>query len=194
MRISAKADYAVRAMVELGRSAPSEASPIKREALGARPGDPRDLPRQHPLRAPPARPGPRPPGQRRRLLARPARRDAISVADVIRAVEGPLASVRGESPDELDDGRGAEGMWIALRTNIREALEAVSVADLVAGELPEDVALDRRPLRAPGDRRHPPSVSRDPARRAASPRAARRRAGGTSRRGRSRSSRSGRRT
>ena len=84
-------------------------------------------------------------------LARPGA--GISVADVIRAVEGPLATVRGESPDELDDGEELKQMWIALRTNIREVLEAVSVADLVSGELPRGRPRDRRPLRAPGDRR-----------------------------------------
>ena len=58
---------------------------------------------------------------------------------MIRAVEGPLATVRGESPDELEEGEELKRMWIALRTNIREVLEAVSIADLVAGELPADV-------------------------------------------------------
>jgi Rrf2 family protein len=57
----------------------------------------------------------------------------ISVADIIRAVEGPLASVRGEAADELAYEGTAEPLrdvWIALRTSVRDVLENVSVADL----------------------------------------------------------------
>jgi DNA-binding IscR family transcriptional regulator len=65
------------------------------------------------------------------------------VADIIRAVEGPLAAVRGERPEKLDYGRSAEPLqqvWIALRGNVRAVLERVSLADLVSGELPPSVA------------------------------------------------------
>jgi len=80
-------------------------------------------------------------------LARPARE--ISVADVIRALEGPLAVVRGEAPESLSYVGTAEPLqdvWIALRTNIRAVLEGVTLADLAAGHLPRRVAtLAREP-------------------------------------------------
>ncbi len=74
-------------------------------------------------------------------LARPA--DAISVADVIRAVEGPLADVRGLRPDELDypaDLRALQEMWVALRANVRAVLEVTTIADLCSGRLNPTVA------------------------------------------------------
>jgi Rrf2 family protein len=73
-------------------------------------------------------------------LAKPA--DSISVADIIRGVEGPLATVRGEPADELDyadDAKPLQEVWIALRANIREILETVTLADVVKGELPGPV-------------------------------------------------------
>jgi Rrf2 family protein len=68
--------------------------------------------------------------------------DDVTIAEIIRAVEGPLASVRGEPPDELEFSGRAEPLqevWIALRANIREILESVTLADVVADELPEPV-------------------------------------------------------
>ncbi|MQY17783.1 RrF2 family transcriptional regulator [Nocardia macrotermitis] len=73
-------------------------------------------------------------------LARPAER--ISIADVIRAVEGPLASVRGQRPEDVRYSGVAEPLqqvWIALRVNIRAVLEEVSIAQIATGELPEFV-------------------------------------------------------
>ena len=73
-------------------------------------------------------------------LARPA--DDVTVAEVIRAVEGPLASVRGESPEDLSYENGAEPLqqvWLALRSNVRQVLESVTLADLVSGDLPQPV-------------------------------------------------------
>ncbi len=61
------------------------------------------------------------------------------MADVIRAVEGPLASVRGQRPEDVRYPGAAESLqhvWIALRVNIRAVLERVSIAQLAAGELP----------------------------------------------------------
>src|SRR5689334_18104703 len=75
------------------------------------------------------------------LLARPA--DEISIADVIRAVEGPLANVRGLSPDQLDypgAGEKLRDVWVALRASVRNVLEQVSLADVARGELPPHVA------------------------------------------------------
>ncbi|MBY8856006.1 Rrf2 family transcriptional regulator [Nocardia sp. CA2R105] len=73
-------------------------------------------------------------------LARPAER--ISIADVIRAVEGPLASVRGRRPEDVRYSGVAEPLqqvWIALRVNIRAVLEEVSIAQIATGQLPEFV-------------------------------------------------------
>lgn len=74
-------------------------------------------------------------------LARPA--DEITIADVIRALDGPLASVRGLRPHELVS-EGADptiiDMWIAVRAALRNVLERVTVAHLAAGTLPPDIA------------------------------------------------------
>jgi Rrf2 family protein len=73
-------------------------------------------------------------------LGRPA--DDITIADVIRAVEGPLATVRGDRPDSLGyrgDAVPLQQVWVALRANIRQILETVTLADVVADELPEPV-------------------------------------------------------
>lgn len=73
-------------------------------------------------------------------LARPAAE--ISVADVIRAVDGPLASVRSESPDELAYSGSAaplRDVWLALRVNMRAVLDRVSLADLAESRLPDEV-------------------------------------------------------
>jgi Rrf2 family protein len=70
-------------------------------------------------------------------LAQPP--DEVTIADVIRAVEGPLASVRGESPESLRYSGSAEPLgklWVAVRANLREVLETVTVGDIAAGELP----------------------------------------------------------
>ena len=75
-----------------------------------------------------------------RLAKSPAE---VSVADVIRAVEGPLASVRGDGPECLEYEGSAEPLqrvWIALRGNVRAVLETVSLEDLVSGKLPRSVA------------------------------------------------------
>jgi Rrf2 family protein len=74
-------------------------------------------------------------------LARPAA--SISVADVIRVLEGPIASVRGLRPHELPDQGVAEPfvtLWIALRASMRSVLEHVTIADLASGKLPAKVA------------------------------------------------------
>jgi Rrf2 family protein len=74
------------------------------------------------------------------LLARPG--EEISIADVIRAVEGPLANVRGLSPDQLDyEGSAAKlrEVWVALRASVRNVLEQVTLADVARGELPPHV-------------------------------------------------------
>jgi Rrf2 family protein len=66
----------------------------------------------------------------------------IPLADVIRAVEGPLANVRGVRPEELDypgPARALRDVFVALRANIRAVLEEVTLADVAADELPDPV-------------------------------------------------------
>ena len=75
--------------------------------------------------------------------------DSIYVGEVIRAVDGPLASVRGEAPEELDYDGAAEHLqtvWIAVRASIRSVVDELTLADVVAGRLPTRL---RRLLDAP---------------------------------------------
>jgi Rrf2 family protein len=68
----------------------------------------------------------------------------ISVAEVLRAVEGPLAAVQGARPEGLHyQGAAARlpEVWVALRANLRAVLERVTLADLAAGTLPASVAV-----------------------------------------------------
>jgi Rrf2 family protein len=80
-------------------------------------------------------------------LARPA--SEITLADVIRAVEGPLANIQDSAPEDTDYPGHAEQLkevWIAVRANLRAVLENVTLADITAGELPREVeALTRDP-------------------------------------------------
>jgi DNA-binding IscR family transcriptional regulator len=67
----------------------------------------------------------------------------VTVADIMRAVDGPLASVQGARPESMTYHGSAERLkevWIALRASLRTVLEAVTLADLVSGELPPVVA------------------------------------------------------
>ena len=73
-------------------------------------------------------------------LARPA--DEITIADVVRAVEGPLAHVRGEPPETVHYPGPAEALeqvWIAVRANLRAVVEHVTVADVASGALPDKI-------------------------------------------------------
>jgi Rrf2 family protein len=130
--VSAKADYAVRAMIELDAAGASETSPAKGEQLAVAQKIPTNFLerilaelRVHGLVH--SRRG----SDGGYWLAKDATR--ITVADIIRAVEGPLASVRGESPDELAYAGTAEplqAVWVSLRASVRDVLENVSLADL----------------------------------------------------------------
>jgi Rrf2 family protein len=145
VRVSAKADYAVRAAVEL---AASEGRPVKGEQVSRAQGIPvnflenilLDL-KQAGLVA--SRRGP----EGGYWLERPP--DEITIADVMRAAEGPLASVRGERPESVAFEGAAEpvqDVWIALRASVRSVLEGVTLADVVQGRLPGSVtALARDP-------------------------------------------------
>lgn len=82
------------------------------------------------------------------LLARPA--DSITIADIIRVVDGPLAAVRSQPPEDADypdPAAALRDVWVALRSSMRQVLEATTVADVVTGRLPEDV---QRLLERPG--------------------------------------------
>jgi Rrf2 family protein len=74
------------------------------------------------------------------MLARPP--DEITLADVIRAVDGPLANIGGQRPDQLEYEGTAAGMkdvWIAVRSSLRSVLEHTTLADVAGGELPAAV-------------------------------------------------------
>lgn len=138
MRVTAKVDYALRAALEL---AAAGEGPVKGERIAQA----QDIPlkflenillelRHHGL------------VQSQRgaeggyWLSRPA--EEITLAEVIRAVEGPLANVRGERPESVEYMGAAAALqevWIAVRANLRGVLDAVTLADVASGRLPEAV-------------------------------------------------------
>ncbi len=147
MRITAKADYAVRAAVELA-AAEKTGKPVKGEYPGpARRGFRRTSSRtSSPSCAGPGSSAPAAGADGGYQLARPA--DDITVADVLRAVEGPLAAVQGIRPDQLAYGGAAERLpevWVALRASLRDVLEHVTLADIARGKLPAVVKERTRP-------------------------------------------------
>ena len=131
MRVSAKADYAIRAMIELAGSGDG---PLKAERIAQAQSIPLkflenimvDLRRAGLVRSQRGTEG----GY---WLARPA--DTITLADVIRAVEGPLADVRGRGAEELPEGP-LRDVWVAVRASLRSVLEGVTLADVASGSLP----------------------------------------------------------
>jgi Rrf2 family protein len=138
MRVSAKTDYAVRAAVELA-SAPD--GPVKGERLAEAQDIPLqflehillDLKRSGIVRA-------RRGAKGGYWLARPA--DGVTLAEVIRAVEGPIANVQSAPPESISYRGSAshlQPVWIAVRASLRGVLENVTLADLASGELPEEV-------------------------------------------------------
>jgi Rrf2 family protein len=139
VRISAKADYAIRAVVELASL--SDSSPAKGEQLAGAQGIPlrfllnilQDLKRAGIVDSHRGSEG----GYR---LARPP--DSLPLADIIRAVEGPLAQVGDARPEDLHYPGPAEPLgevWIAVRANLRAVLELVTIADVTGGSLPKTV-------------------------------------------------------
>ena len=146
MRVTARADYAVRAAVELVGA--SSAAPRKAESVAVAQGIPLSFLENilNQLKSAGVVRSQRGPDGGWWLL-RPARE--LTVADVIRAVEGPLATVRGERPEHLSyEGSAAslQDVWIALRANIRGVLEHVTLEDIASGKLPRPVvALARSP-------------------------------------------------
>ena len=140
MRISAKVDYAVRAALELASS--PDGKPIK----GTKLAEAQEIPLQfleHILL-----------DLKRAGLIRTKRGArggywladdpaTVSVADVIRAVEGPLANIQDLPPEETNYVGAAERLrdvWIAVRQNLRVVLENVNLEELASGKLPAAVS------------------------------------------------------
>jgi Rrf2 family protein len=138
VQVSAKADYAVRALIEL---AVQGGGPVKGERLAAA----QDIPpkflesilaqlRQHGILI--SRRG----AEGGYWLARPP--DQINLAQIIRATDGPLASVRGQRPETVCYQGAAKRLsevWIAVRASLRAVLEVVTIADLVEGTMPPEI-------------------------------------------------------
>jgi Rrf2 family protein len=145
MHVTAKADYAVRAAVELAGS--SQGAPYKVDRIARAQGIPvsflENILTQ--LRSSGIVRSQRGP-EGGYWLARPA--DEVSLADVIRAVEGPLVGVRGLRPEEVSYDGSAESLqqvWLALRANLRKVLEHITLEDVASGKLPSGiVALTRQ--------------------------------------------------
>jgi Rrf2 family protein len=138
VRVTAKADYAVRAVAEL---AVADTEFVKADDVARAQDIPRhfldniltDLRRAGLVATQRGAEG----GSR---LARDAR--DITIADVMRATEGPLAAVRDIRPEQLVYDGAADGLprvWVAVRASLRAVLEKVTIADLVADRLPRSV-------------------------------------------------------
>ena len=139
MRVSAKADYAIRAMVELAAAGDG---PVKGDRIAQAQEIPINFLENILVAL-------RHAGLVRSQrgvdggywLARPAAE--INLAQVIRAVDGPLANVRGQRSEELEFvGASAplRDVWVAVRASLRGVLESVTLADVASGELPPEVA------------------------------------------------------
>jgi Rrf2 family protein len=147
VRVSARADYAIRALVEL--AAAGQGTSVRGDVIAKAQAIPTkylenllaDLRRARIVVSQRGVNG----GYR---LARPA--TTITLADVIRAIDGPLAGVRDEAPEDVAYPGVAASLrevWVALRASMRTVLEAVTLADVAAGRLPATV---RRRLKDPG--------------------------------------------
>ncbi|HEY7933492.1 MAG TPA: Rrf2 family transcriptional regulator [Solirubrobacteraceae bacterium] len=139
MRVTAKADYAVRAAIELADG--SRDSPRKVDEVAQAQGIPLSfleniLTQLRSAGIVRSQRGP----EGGYWLAQPA--DQVTLAQVIRAVEGPLVGVRGQRPEEVEyegSAKALQQVWVALRANLRMVLERVTVADVASGELPAKV-------------------------------------------------------
>jgi Rrf2 family protein len=141
VRLNARVDYALRAAVELAAALGSAARPVTAERLASA----QDIPPKFlesilvQLRRGGIVNSQRGPDGGY-WLAKAA--DEISLADIIRIIDGPLANIRGHRPEALGY-RGAaaalQDVWIALRASEREILDSVTIADVAAGTLPKRV-------------------------------------------------------
>jgi Rrf2 family protein len=140
VRVSAKTDYAIRAALELAAAADNE-KPLKGERISTAQAIPlrfleNILMQLRHAGLVESRRG----AEGGYRLARPA--TEVTLADVIRAIDGPLAGVGGARPETL----GFEGVaapmrdvWIAVRASLRNVLERVTLAEVIAGDLPVHV-------------------------------------------------------
>jgi Rrf2 family protein len=139
VRVSAKTDYALRAATEI--AAAGGDSPVKGDAIARAQGIPlrfleNILTELRHAGIVDSRRG----ADGGYLLARPP--EEIALADVIRAVDGPLANVGGKRPEQLEYSGTAEPfqeVWVAVRAGLRTVLERVTLADVTARELPGHV-------------------------------------------------------
>jgi Rrf2 family protein len=139
VRVSAKTDYAIRAALEL--AAAEDEKPVKGERIATAQAIPlrfleNILMQLRHAGLVESRRG----AEGGYRLARPAAE--VTLADVIRAIDGPLAGVSGARPETLGFTGVAEPMrevWIAVRAALRGVLERVTLADVVSGTLPEHV-------------------------------------------------------
>jgi Rrf2 family protein len=142
MHVSAKADYGMRALMELAAAA--EANPgqlVKGEAIATA----QDIPLKflegilRQLRQAGIVTSQRGAEGGYRLDRRP---EEVSIADVVRALDGPLAAVRGQRPEDLEYHGASEHLrevWIAVRVSMRQVLEHITLADVASGALPQQV-------------------------------------------------------
>ena len=145
MRITAKADYAVRAVAEL--AAAGDRFVASREISTAQ-GIPQAFLRGilHDLTLAGIVESRRGTEGGHRLARAPAE---LTVAEVIRAIDGPIAGVAGHAPEDISPVGAAEVLpevWVATRTALREVLETVTFAHVVSKRLPASV---RRRAAAP---------------------------------------------
>jgi Rrf2 family protein len=138
VRVSARADYAIRALLELAAAGDD---PVRADAIAQAQAIPSkflenllvDLRRSRLVVSQRGRSG----GYR---LARPAAK--VTLADVIRAIDGPLAGVRDDAPEDVSYPGAAASLrevWVALRASMRSVLESTTLADVATGELPKRV-------------------------------------------------------
>ncbi|HEX6873402.1 MAG TPA: Rrf2 family transcriptional regulator [Micromonosporaceae bacterium] len=141
MRLNARVDYALRAVVELAHHGGDATRPVTAERLATAQEIPPKFLESILLQLRRAgivqsQRGP----EGGYWLARPAKE--ISLADVIRIIDGPLAYVRGQRPEDVGypgPAAALQEVWIALRASEREILELVTIADVAAGRLPKRV-------------------------------------------------------
>lgn len=140
MQVTAKVDYAVRATLEL---AASDGGRVTRDELATA----QDIPRRY-LEAVLAqlRQAGIVVGQRGSsggyTLGRPA--DEITIAEIVRAVDGPLALVQGKRPENVSYEGNSENLadlWVGLRAAMRSVMESVTIDDVLRGDFPDDVQL-----------------------------------------------------
>jgi Rrf2 family protein len=139
VRVSARADYAIRALLELAAAGPD--TPVRADAIAHAQAIPAkylenllaDLRRARLIASQRGAGG----GYR---LARPAA--SITLADVIRAIDGPLTGVRDDAPEDVAYPGAATSLrevWIALRASMRTVLETATLADVASNDLPKPI-------------------------------------------------------